>query len=392
MVPVLLISSACFTLFIYCLYIFADRIRFYTAGQDSGFKFSEIALLWRLACECNIVEPESMFVSMNALNSAITSYIEKTIANRTNSNDDVQLFLTKLYNFRTSLKLLHESKIGLESSRYLERGQKIRIILPGSGVFTSEIVNNGYEIVVRIPIQDGLFKFTGKEWVGKDINVYLWRKGDAGYAFDTRVTNSGSFRGSNVIYLAQCNSLTRMQKRRFVRSECNIYARLFFLDKNNIDYSAIEEDGGYRCLLEDISESGALIRCGGKGTKNIQIKIQFYIADTLIIMFGIIRAVEYNSSYNQSRLHFECLHVDTPMRNIVLSYVYNTLPENKREEFVAVTETENEAQEDAEYVSMQQSEMEIVEPGIELPEIEASKKDLKNLTENLDVDMQKWPI
>ena len=53
-------------------------------------------------------------------------------------------------------------------------------------------------------------------------------------------------------------------------------------------------------------------------------------------MFGIVRTVEYNEELGQSRLHFECIHIEEAMKNIVLSYVYNILPENEREIYDAI--------------------------------------------------------
>lgn len=70
------------------------------------------------------------------------------------------------------------------------------------------------------------------------------------------------------------------------------------------------------------------------------------INDVLILMYGIVRAVEYNGEINQSRLHFECIHLDTGMRNAVLSFVYNVLPQDKKDIFDALSATEDEQSKD----------------------------------------------
>ena len=74
-----------------------------------------------------------------------------------------------------------------------------------------------------------------------------------------------------------------------------------------------------------------MIRIGGAGKSNVPIKIQFELNGALIVMFGIVRAVEFNQSLNQSRLHFECTHIDQAMKNSVLSYVYNVTPEKQKD-------------------------------------------------------------
>jgi len=324
-----------------------EHIQFIAIGSDNGFKFSEINLLWRLAKECDLDEPVSLYISVGALNRAISIYISQARSNGTEDTPKVQGFLSKLYKFRTKINIDHQNKKGLESTKYLDNGQKLRIILPGCGVFKSSIMNNGYELVAKLPTQNGAVKLRGEEWVGRDISVYLWRKGDAHYVFDSRVTDSGVFNGQNVIYLTQSNQLVRAQKRKSVRSECNISANLYFLNPETLDYNEIfDEASGYKCLLEDISEDGALVRIGGQGKVNAQIKLQFKIGDSLIMMFGIVRAVEYNKKFNQSRLHFESIHLEPDMKNKILSFVYNILPPEEKDIFDALSQTEEDEKQD----------------------------------------------
>ena len=92
----------------------------------------------------------------------------------------------------------------------------------------------------------------------------------------------------------------------------------------------------YKCVLEDISEDGALIRIGGKGKNNIHVKLSFYINSSPVEMFGTIKAVEYNKSINQSRMHFECKKISVDMKNSVINYVYSTVSESEIERDMAI--------------------------------------------------------
>lgn len=170
----------------------------------------------------------------------------------------------------------------------------------------------------------------------------MWRKSDARYVFDTEILGEGSFLGKAVLFLRQTDKMLRTQKRQSVRTKCRIYANLFIIKTKIINYNFIDTKPGYRCLIEDISESGALVRIGGKGVPNVQIKLQFQLERKLIIMFGIIRTVEYNKILNQSRLHFECIHIEPIMRNEILSYVYNILPEREKEIYDALLLTDKD--------------------------------------------------
>ena len=311
-------------------------------GQDKGFTFNEIMLLWKLAKEAELDEPLMLYVSVPTLNMAISKIVMNSKTNGTESLAATQNFIAKLYEYRTKIDLDHENKKGLESTKYLEKGQRLKIILKGRGVFTSEILSVGYELIIRLPLQKNVRLVDSNEWVTKDVSVYLWRKGDASYVFDTRVTNAGVYQGQSVIYLAHTNQLERAQKRKSVRGACEIMAQLYFIEDENPDFDVVEVDDGYKCLLEDISEDGAMIRIGGKGKQNIKIKLQFEIDNRLIIMFGIVRAVEFNPQSNQSRLHFECLHIEKEMKNAILSFIYRDLSDEKKEELQAITELEEE--------------------------------------------------
>ncbi len=318
---------------------FKPRINFFITGLDSGFSFSEISLLWTAAELCNLEQPTALFYSLPALTKCMTQISNMTSADNSDKN---QLIMTKLFNYRTKIQNEADDKKGMTTTHSLDKGQTLRIIMPGKGVFASEIVGNGNFLVINVPRQKNLIPYTGEDWVGKVISVYLWRKGDARYVFDTTVTQSGLFLGKSALFLKHSSNLVRTQKRKAVRVKCEIYGMLYIIKKDKVDINAIETQNGFRCLIQDISESGALIRIGGKGVQNVKIKLQFNVHNKLILMVGIVRTVEYNEEQNQSLLHFECTHIETAMRNEILKFVYNMMPENEKEVLEALEQTEDD--------------------------------------------------
>lgn len=327
---------------IWLLRTFSTKINFFATGLDHKFTVPEISILWKLARVVDLEDPETLFVSTNALTRCITNLIETSRRNGTEGSQETQNFLAKLYKFRTKIELAAENKRGLESSRALSNGQKLRLILKGNGIFASRIINNSTDLVISMPVQDGRIKIPPEDWGGKEVSVYLWRKGDAGYVFDTKVLSAGIFWGQNVLYLAHSENLFRAQKRKSIRTECHIPAQLYVIKEQVSDYTQVETAPGFKCFLEDISSDGAMIRIGGKGVNNIQIKLQFELEDSLILMYGLVRSVEYNQANNQSRLHLECLHIEPSMRNVILSFVYKVLPEDQKDAEVALSQLESE--------------------------------------------------
>ncbi|MCR4948562.1 MAG: PilZ domain-containing protein [Treponema sp.] len=341
---------------------FKTRINFFITGLDSGFSISEILLLWKTAELCNLEHPTSLFFSLPSLTKCMTLISNQTGVDPAKN----QLIMSKLFDYRTKIQNESDDKKGLSSTRSLDKNQPLRIILPGKGVFASEILGNGNQLVISIPKQKNLIPFSGEEWVGKVISVYLWRKGDARYVFDTTVTQSGLFIGKSALFINHSANLVRTQKRKAVRVKCQIHGMLYILRKEQVDVNAIETQNGFRCILEDISEAGALIRIGGKGIQNVRIKLQFNIHNKLILMVGVIRTVEYNTEKNQSLLHFECTSISPAMRNEVLKFVYNLLPESEKEVFEALEQTEDDEKADTP-VSNEESIKNDIEKSIEKP-------------------------
>lgn len=322
--------------------VFRNIVKFFVTGLDTGFSVSDVRLLWKVAKICDLREPVALFFSMAALTKCMTQITKQAAADRTIDAPKTQTLLSKLFAYRTKIQNESNNKKGLSSTEALEAGQLLRIILPGKGVFASNVIANGKMIIISLPKQKDMIVVSAENWVGKVLNIYFWRKGDAQYVFDSVVLQQGIYTGKSALYLKQSYNLTRTQKRRAIRAKCEIYAELFFVKKSKNDNDVIESKNGFKCLLEDISESGALIKIGGKGRENIKIKLQFSIKSKLIIMLGIVRKVDYNEGKNLSYLHFECTHIEQSMKNEILAFVYNMLPESEKEVIEAIKQMESD--------------------------------------------------
>ena len=313
------------------VYLFKDNIKFFSTGLDSGFKLTEIYLLWKLAKIADLEDPLTLYWSLPALEKGIAATISNAKNNGLEHSKKTQDFLAKLYAYRTKLELNPKNKKGLTSTKFIDVGQKIRVILKGRGVFSAEVLNNSKDLIISLPLQNNQITIAGVDWVGMMMSVYLWRKDDAAYVFDTYVRENSMFNGKSILCLSHTDNLLRTQKRRSVRCECHIYAQMYIIKSETADLKSMETQPGLKCLLEDISEDGALIRIGGKGVSNLHIKLQFTIGESFIVMSGFVRGVEYDEEKNQSKLHFECTYIDTPMKNAILSYVYNVIPDEEKE-------------------------------------------------------------
>ncbi len=326
-----------------------EYIRFFISGLDSGFGPAQILFLGKIGKASGADDLTALFWSLNALDRCTAEIIRRAKQTGTENANSTQTLLSRLYSYRTKVELEQsKKKKGLTSTRDILVGQRVRILLRGVGVFSSKVIrNNSKNLALDFP-SGAKTPATSIDWRNCALSIYFWRHEDAGYVFDTTVVSDPYALGKAVLHVSHSFNLIRSQKRKSIRVKCSIYAQLYLVKPGEpLDY-ALEPEPGMKCLIEDISEDGAMIIIGGKAVKDMQIKVQFLVHSVLIVMAGFIRAVDHNSDTNQSRIHFESGDLNPRMKNAILSFVYNVLPEEEREELDAIRLTEEDGLEEAE--------------------------------------------
>ncbi len=326
-----------------------DYLRFFTAGLDSGFSIPQILFLGKVGNSSGLDDLTRLFWSIPSLDLCTAEIIRRAKHSGKENDIATQTLLSRLYKYRTKIELEQsQRKRGLESTRDIIVGQRVRILLHGVGVFSSRVITNtSRDLVLEFPVGNKTAA-TSINWKNQALGVYFWRQEDAGYVFDTTVISDPHATGRAVLHITHSHNLIRSQKRKSIRVKCSIYAQMYLLKPEEPLEFALEPEPGMKCLLEDLSEDGAMVIIGGKGVKDMQIKLQFLVHDVLIVMAGKIRAVEFNPETNQSRIHFESGELNPRMKNAILSFVYNVLPAQEREELDAIRLTEEDGLSDAE--------------------------------------------
>lgn len=325
-----------------------EFMRFLVSGLDSGFSIGQIVFLWKIGTLSELEDRTSLFWSLPALDRCTSEILRKAKQIGIENDEETQALLSKLYSYRTKIGLEQaKKKHGLDSTREITEGQRVRILLRGVGVFSSKVVKNtSQSLTLDYPVGGPGLSATSIDWMNKPLSVYFWRHDDAGYVFDTVVVSDPMASGRALINVSHSSALLRSQKRRSIRVKCSIYAQMYLVKQGEPLLGVLEPEPGMKCLLEDISEDGAMVIIGGKAAKGMRIKLQFTLNEVLIIMVGTVRAVEYNGDANQSRIHFESEELNPRMKNAILAFVYNVLPEEQKEELDAIRLTEEDGRED----------------------------------------------
>jgi hypothetical protein len=163
----------------------------------------------------------------------------------------------------------------------------------------------------------------GFSWRQAKLNVYFWRRDDAGYFFQSHILAKFHDKDHRYLRMYHSDNVLRSQKRQSIRAPAKISARLYPLKSLELVDDLMEADPGLVCLIVDISEDGAAIQIGGRGRKNLPFKLQFKIREEYVVVAGLVKRLRYDASEDLSTLHVEFVPQSESTRMIINSYVYD---------------------------------------------------------------------
>jgi c-di-GMP-binding flagellar brake protein YcgR len=322
-------------------------LQFYSKGKEAGFSIRELEQLKKLAVSCYIQEPTSIFNSQRQLEICIKSLVQTVRMSVNSDADGLQGFLSKLFDYYKKIELrTTDMKTRISSSRQISEGQAVRVLVPGVGVFKSEIVkNSGNSLTVMRPVNSKLT--SAAQWNDQKVSIYFWRDDDAGYVFDTIVTDEVFSKGISSLKIEHCDTLFRTQKRKTMRLKYHKPAYLYLA--GDVNENDKERGAGLNCMLEDISDTGCAYKVKGRASAGMRLKVQFALDKIPVCMPGTVRSVDYAEESNISLIHMESDALDIDVRNRILSEVFKMLPDEDEDElpFRVIEEETGAAEADA---------------------------------------------
>jgi len=308
-----------------------EWIKFYAKGKEAGFSLRDMEYLKRLVTDCKIQYPISIFTSQKQFQTIIRSMVNSVRTTGEINDLPIQDLLSKLFDYCKKLEMEStENKVRISSSRQISEGQALRVLVPGTGVYKSEVVKNfGNYLTITRPVSTSRGPST--QWYGLKISVYFWREDDAGYVFDTEVLDEVFSKGISSLKIGHNDSLFRTQKRKTLRVRYQKMAFLYMLREGESPHR-LERAAGLRCMLEDISDSGCAFRVHGQASIGLRLKVQFSLDKVPICIPGTVRSVDYKNDTNISLIHMESDPLPVGTRNHILCEVFDMLPEEDEDE------------------------------------------------------------
>ena len=315
-------------------------IQFYAKGKEEGFTIKDMEQIRRLVSNCNISEPMSIFKSQKQFEKVVRSMVKALRLSGEGNDSATQVFLSKLFDYYKKIEMAAtENKTRITTSRQMSEGQSLRILVPGTGVFVSEVIKNiGNYLTISRPVNSKLT--SAMQWHALKISIYFWREDDAGYVFDTEVIDEVFSKGISSLKVEHNDSLFRTQKRKSMRLKVQKPAFLYLVNDTDNPHR-LETSAGLRCMLEDISESGCAFRVNGQATSGLRLKVQFTLDKAPVCMPATVRSVDYFQETNMSIVHMESDPLPVLTRNRILCEVFNLLEEEEDELPFRVIEEES---------------------------------------------------
>jgi len=297
------------------------RFDFYLKGKNAGFSLSEIRILWSGIKHSNFEEPSRIFESIESLDALIGELTANKKFLERDGSENKTLALKNLLAYRRDIELNRMKRhLGLRSTRNIPVGQSLTIQVSRAGVYSSTVVENeDYYLTITIPVGDPLP--TGFSWRRSKLNIYLWRKDDGGYFFQTRILEKFYDKRNLLFHLKHSDRVIRSQRRGFIRAPARIYGHIQLHEDFEVVGELTETSDERKCLITDISESGAALRTAGFVEKGKILKLKFIVRNETAVVTGMVKGIRYDKENNESILHIEFKPISENLTMLLLSYV-----------------------------------------------------------------------
>ena len=323
-----------------CLVLFArppsgdkpkvNWLQFFAKGKEAGFSIRELEQIRRLVTNCNIDDPASIFSSQHHMETCIRSVVNAVRMSGDSEDPGIQDFLSRLFDYCKQLGIKNsEKKATITTSRQISEGQVLKVLVPSVGVFKSEVIKNfGNYLTISRPMNQKMTSHM--QWDGLRISIYFWREDDAGYVFDTEVSDEVFSKGISSLKVEHNDALFRTQKRTSLRVKLRKAAFVYLV--NDMDPHKMEKSPGLRCMMEDISDTGCAFKVTGMAPVGQRLKVQFSLDHIPVCIPGTVRSVDYQQNTNTSIIHMEADTLPIATKNHILCEVFDMLPDDDEDE------------------------------------------------------------
>jgi hypothetical protein len=296
---------------------------FYQMARTRGLTKEESDLLRRLVQAQGVQRPNLIFTSMTILDSAIQRAVRRLGMQelRGESKDEI---INAYYRLRNKIA---RSKAGrsVANTKAIPIDSRIRINLQKYGSFTVTVNRNESEYLgVTIP---SLPPDKSIPWNRQKVKCWYWRENDAGYVFETKVSNVILTSGLQTICLKHTDQVSRVQKRTYPRKNVRlpvVYSRVRVVDEGGKKRAFVDKKETHWGTIVDISVGGLSVETTVPIDLNSYIRTEFELKEELkVVGFGKVKRIERNAARRTWNMHIQFTKIDKKYRNEIFAVLYN---------------------------------------------------------------------
>lgn len=298
---------------------------FLARGREAGLNTKEIKVLKKTADVLNLEKPLLILGSIDNVNKAISA-VDRMLEESNYRNSELAELLDDLYSYRRKIELQKaERRHSISSSREIEVGQIVKVSSgPAQNPYVGCVTDNNSECL-KIDFSKDNNMVQGN-YEGS-INIYFWKKNDAGYYFESLLLE-GSY--NNKWKVAHSNNLIRNQKRQDVRVDVEFSGYIYHITDISKRNNKCEGFCGTLVQIENLSEGGAGLLIQGRVERGSPIKIEFKLLGKVVVICGIIKDANYMKNQNCSSVRVKFIEPHIEMISIVRSFIFNINKEQDR--------------------------------------------------------------
>jgi len=293
-------------------------VDFIAKGKEAGLTAKEIKMLKKTADILKLEKPLILLGSINNIDDAILKLNSKLQDCDYHDLEIIDL-LEDLHNYRRNIELEKLDKRGvISSSREMSVSQEVKITVGSMEIPIVGVVSDITQNFITIDLKNETGVRPGVNWNGP-INIYFWRRDDAGYYFESKVIETPGILKWNV---SHSSNLIRSQKRSDLRvdyeTNCYIY-KLEDITKRNYNFQGFT---GTFAQLKNISEGGAAFLVNGKVQPGLPLKMEFKLDNKNIVLCGLVKDSSYNQSNNISYVRVKVVDPPFEMLSILRPFLF----------------------------------------------------------------------
>lgn len=303
------------------------RNAFRRTAAAHGLSRAHVETLEALIAATRVAQPMLLFTSSGLLDDTLRKGLHALSGNRQIPEEERERRLATLLQIRQLIEKNARRGGAVASTAMLRPGQELSLAFPDGSNVQSRVTHN-LRRMLACEIPAG---FDRNRWrKGTQLRAMLWRHGDSGYGFQTKIVAYDTIGGRAVFLLQHTKTMRRSQRRAHRRKQigrnCFFYPVLILESGHGRAArreAVVQESFRHLGVLDDVSAGGCAISTQVPLSRGKLLRVDFELGvGHRIVAFGKVQRVG-EAENRRSTMHVMFTRVSGRQLNAILSYVYN---------------------------------------------------------------------